>query len=200
MNFDNFQKDDFYQKLALASSNSKPSPKSLSTNNASQRKASVLIALFHRNNSWNIIFIKRAEIQGDIHSGQVSLPGGGKENVDKNAVDTALRETSEEIGILSNEVEILGEMPPYPTISNYLVTPVIGITKWPSKAIISENEVERIFSIPINWLSIKNNWTTKKREIRKNLFEEVIYYDLYNNELLWGATANIIVDFISILK
>ena len=90
-------------------------------------KAAVLIPLFLRNKSWNVIFTRRSQTVQD-HKGQVSFPGGAFEWLDKDLEATALRETEEEIGISPEQIKILGRMNPFPSISNYLITPVVGFT------------------------------------------------------------------------
>jgi 8-oxo-dGTP pyrophosphatase MutT (NUDIX family) len=156
------------------------------------RDAAVLVPLINQDNCWHLLFIRRTQIDGDIHSGQVAFPGGGREAGDKSALDTALREAYEEIGLLPTQVEFLGQMGPMKTISNFVITPVIGYVDWPILLTPSASEVSHIFTIPLDWLADPQNWTFEWRILPAPYPPvQVIYYKPYSNELLWGATARI---------
>jgi 8-oxo-dGTP pyrophosphatase MutT (NUDIX family) len=162
-------------------------------------EAAVLIPLFLYKNEWNLLFTRRNQGLQD-HSGQVSFPGGRSEPGDKNKEATALRETFEEIGILSDKVEILGNLPNILTITNFNVTPVVGVIPWPYPLKIAENEVSRVFSIPLFWLADSNNYSIKEKFYPgKTEPISVIFYSEYDGELLWGVTARIVATFITIL-
>jgi 8-oxo-dGTP pyrophosphatase MutT (NUDIX family) len=200
MNFNSFTESDFKGKIS--SSNFSPiyDPFPKNTFDSPPKEASVLIPLIFENDIWKILFIKRAIIEGDHHSAQVSLPGGGKESSDKNNIETAARETEEEIGISRQNMHILGQLKPYRTISNFHVTPVVATIPWPNQLTLSSDEVDKVFSIPLNWLSSKSNYTTDVRKISEDYSMPVIYFNNFRNETLWGATAKFILDFLTILK
>ena len=84
-----------------------------------QREAAVLLPLVRTGDQWHLLFIRRATNEQDRHSGQVAFPGGAKDADDTCATDTALRETSEEIGVSADRVKIIAELGPYYTISHY---------------------------------------------------------------------------------
>src|SRR5690606_9395196 len=86
------------------------------------------------------------------HGGQVSFPGGRMEAEDKNAVDAALRETEEELGISREGVEILGTLSPYQTITNYQATPVVGLIAPGFTLEPDEYEVAEVFEVPLSFL------------------------------------------------
>lgn len=200
MNFNNFTRIKFISKLNQNSifPNNHYLQKKFADKPA--RDAAVLIPLIFHRQEWQILFIKRAIIKGDIHSGQVSLPGGSTEDIDSNLTDTALRETHEEIGISRQNINVVGKMNSYITVSNFEVTPIIGIVKWPIQLNLSKNEVDKTFLIPLNWLADSKNFQFKKRAVSFLKSHKVIYFNKYDSELLWGATAKFILDFISILK
>jgi 8-oxo-dGTP pyrophosphatase MutT (NUDIX family) len=131
------------------------------------------------------------------HRGQVSFPGGAREIGDKDEVATALREASEEIGILSQSVDILGQMGEFLTVSNYLVTPVIGVLEWPIPLSVSSYEVSKVFTIPLTWLSNKENWEERIYEHPNGWHGSVIFYQSFDDEILWGISAKITVEFIT---
>jgi len=157
------------------------------------REAAVLISLIRRSNDWDVLFIRRSERKGDRHSGQVAFPGGARESADANLRSTAIRETREETGIPESSITILGELTPYQTISHFRVSPFIATLEWPVPLIPQPDEVSRIFTIPLSWLSDHSNLELRPRtkEDTKNTgrTHPVVYYQHYDGELLWGASA-----------
>jgi len=161
-------------------------------------KAAVLIPLFLKNESWNVLFTRRSQTVQD-HKGQVSFPGGSFEWLDKDLEATALRETEEEIGISPELIKILGRMNPFASISNYLITPVVGLLEYPYKIKIAVEEVDKVFSIPLNWLADKRNYEERDYMRSNNSIEKVIFYQEYEGELVWGITARILTRVLGLL-
>jgi len=163
------------------------------------REAAVLVPLVHAEGRWQLLFIRRASNDRDRHSGQVAFPGGAREKSDANATATALREAQEEIGLVPEQVTVLGELAPYVTISDYRVTPVAGRVAWPARLSLQVSEVARAFLIPLDWLGERSNLTLRARRemdpagARRH---PVIVYEPYDGEVLWGATARMTVNFI----
>ena len=87
------------------------------------------------------------------HSGQVAFPGGRADPEDTDPEQTALREAYEEIGLRPSDVHLLGRLQDYLTITNYQVTPVVGVIPWPYDLHPAEEEVSRVFAIPLDWLA-----------------------------------------------
>lgn len=163
------------------------------------RPAAVLIPLVKDQDQWHVLFIRRTKVDGDIHSGQVALPGGGLDKTDPSLAATALRETNEELGILPDDVHILGQMNEFIAISNYRVTPFVGTLPWPYPIIQEEKEVARWFTIPLSWLADENNRSLQRRALPNGLGEVgVIYYHQYDGEILWGLSARIISELLEI--
>lgn len=150
------------------------------------RRAAVLAPLQRRDNDWHLLLIRRAAREGDHHSGQVAFPGGRVEPDDPSIAAAALREAEEEIGLPPTNVEVLGHLPDYTTITNYLVTPVAGIVNTPFKPVLQTTEVSRLFSVPLNWLSNPDN---HHRRVWHPTRPKVIYFEDWQGETLWGATA-----------
>ena len=164
------------------------------------RPAAVLIPFIRRDNEWHMLFIHRAEHADDMHSGQVAFPGGGAHPEDPDLETTALRETHEEIGVLLEDVRILGKMNDFVTISSYVVTPVVGVIPWPYSFTLADDEVSRIFSIPIDWLANPSNHEVRQREMPPPYRPiSVIYFQPYDGEILWGASARFTVGLLDIL-
>lgn len=166
-----------------------------------KRKAGVLIPFVRVENSWHLLFIRRSEFEHDIHSGQVAFAGGKHEEFDKSLEATALRETHEEIGIKPNDVRILGTLSQHHTISQFQVIPVVATVPWPYQLTLDEKEVAHAFTIPLNWLAEPDN-----HEVCYRTFEElkypvpVVYFNEYEGELLWGATARMTLSLIQALR
>jgi 8-oxo-dGTP pyrophosphatase MutT (NUDIX family) len=164
------------------------------------KPASVLIPMFRHLDAWHLLFIRRTEHEGDHHSGQVAFPGGGREPSDSDAVATALREAKEEVGLDPAQVVLLGEMRPMHTVSNFLVTPIVGEIPWPLEVTPDPVEVARVFSIPLAWLGEPANrrvltWPSPDHPQAR----DVVFYDEFDQELLWGVSARITVDFLTVL-
>jgi 8-oxo-dGTP pyrophosphatase MutT (NUDIX family) len=159
------------------------------------RRAAVLIPLALVNEEWHLLFTRRTDIV-DHHKGQVSFPGGRTDPEDVSPTATALRETNEEIGVPPADVRLLGTLGEYLTVTNYLVTPVVGIIPWPYCFMVHTREVGRVFTIPLPWLAD----AAHRHEIfRQESGNGVITYLPYDGELLWGVTARITVSFLKAL-
>ncbi|MBX2881163.1 MAG: CoA pyrophosphatase [Granulosicoccus sp.] len=172
-------------------------------NNQPRRLASVLLPLHQIENEWQLLFIRRAEHKHDRHSGQVAFPGGAQEPADSNQIDTALRETEEEIGVSRKHIDVIATLPVYITSSNFHVTPVVGIVNWPVEIRPAPDEVARVFSIPLNWLINQDNFELRARtgtDSTRNNYHPVVYFERYDGELLWGASARMTLNFIRALN
>jgi 8-oxo-dGTP pyrophosphatase MutT (NUDIX family) len=167
----------------------------------SLRSAAVLIPFVRVEGEWHLLLIRRAEHDDDFHSGQVAFPGGGAHPGDPDPEATALRETFEEIGILPQDVRILGRLNEFVTISSYLVTPIVGVIPWPYSFKIDHDEVSRVFTIPIEWLADQANSEVRLRELPPPYQPiSVIYFRPYDGEVLWGASARFTKGLLSILR
>ena len=168
------------------------------------KPASVLIPILNAADheltpAWHLLFTKRTNFVAD-HKGQVSFPGGRADPSDTTPETTALREAHEEIGLKYEDVHIIGKLAPILTITQYLVTPVIGLIPYPYTFTLEPEEVSRVFSIPIKWLADSSNYEIKPRldsvDERFSHFRNVIYFRPYQGEILWGVTAEITVRFL----
>lgn len=127
------------------------------------------------------------------HAGEISFPGGTYESTDKNLLETALRETEEEIGISRKEITIIGSLKNTVSISMKTVTPYIGIINAENDELnfhISKDEVEEVILVPVEeLLNPSNNW--KEKWIRNKKLTTMYFY-IYNNHIIWGLTGKII--------
>jgi len=161
------------------------------------RRAAVLIPLVRENNDWSVLLTARTEFVED-HKGQVAFPGGAMELSDGSAEQAALREAEEEIGLPSIGVEVLGCLPTYLTISNYLVAPVVAAVPWPFPLRLQTSEVSRAFTIPLAFLAHPANHSERTTEIRGQKIP-IIYFEAYRGEVLWGISARMMLALLDAL-
>jgi len=112
------------------------------------RPAAVLIPLYREDGEWRVLFTERTHTVED-HKGQVAFPGGRVDDGDASRVDTALRETEEEIGLKRADVAVLGQLDELLTVTQYRVTPVVGVFPWPYPFVLSAHELSEVFGVPL---------------------------------------------------
>lgn len=165
------------------------------------KKASVLIPFVRQDDEWHLLFIRRAESDKDQHSGQVAFVGGKAEGFDNSEIATALRETEEEIGVKPNDVNVLGRLGFHYSISNFEISPIVATIPWPYKLRPDPAEVSHTFTLPLNWLANEDNYEIKEwQRPGSNHKGTVVYFNKHEGELLWGATARMVLSLISALK
>jgi len=152
--------------------------------------AAVLVPLMDRPEGLSVLLTRRAD-HLTHHGGQISFPGGRLEPSDKSAAEAALRETEEEIGMPPDNVEVIGYLDNYITITGYSVTPVVGIVRPDFEMRIDETEVAEAFEVPLAY--VLDPARVRRRE--KKLFGiKVAYYEIpYEQHNIWGATAGMLV-------
>ncbi len=162
-------------------------------------KSSVLILFYEKENEPHIVFIRRPDYNG-VHSGQISFPGGRWEMTDKSLYHTALRESREEIGVNTHKVMYSGKLTDlYIPPSNYLVSPYVAIYDGGCRFEPDPAEVAEIIEVPFLFFfkasALKNvNILVRGTEsLNTPAF-------VYNNNIIWGATAMILNELIVSLK
>lgn len=205
-----FSEEYIAQRLAEALKSQPPSPlwDFISTD---PRPAAVLIPLFHLNNDptqsedWQVLLTRRTDTVAE-HQGQVAFPGGRADPTDTTPEMTALREAREEIGLDPVQVKVLGRMDSLPTITNYLVTPIVGVIPWPFPMQLEDTEVSHVFSIPLDWLADPTHHEVQHHTIPEQFINiihrqshPVVFFQPYQDELLWGVSAEITIRLINIL-
>jgi 8-oxo-dGTP pyrophosphatase MutT (NUDIX family) len=163
---------------------------------ARMKPSAVLVPIYFKNGEYHILFIKRTE-RVPTHKGQISFPGGACEPEDGSRCDTALRESTEEIGLPADCVEILGELDDFFTVSSsYIISPFVGLIPWPCSLKVDEGETEDIIEAP---LSVLMDEPCLRKQTRLENGAEVITYSYeYGGAVIWGATAQILNQFLGI--
>lgn len=168
----------------------------LKLEDGSRVPAAVLIPLLKIDGEYRLLFTKRTDTLRD-HKGQISFPGGTREESDATLLDTALRECNEEIGLCSDVVEILGALDDRPTMhTSYMITPYVGVIPWPCDLSKDPVEVDEIFTVPVSVLLDKDTLRQEDDPVNDGTSEGYFYY--YDNRIIWGATARIITQFLEI--
>ncbi|MFH1647038.1 MAG: CoA pyrophosphatase [Chloroflexota bacterium] len=158
--------------------------------------SAVLLPVFSSGGQFHLVFIKRSDTV-KTHRGQISFPGGAREIADKTLLDTAFRESQEEIGLRTKDVEILGEMDDeVTTTSNYVVTPFVGMMPWPYDFVRNEREVDEILEFPIPALLDERCHQPDTEVLNGRLVDSWSYH--CQGRLIWGATARILNKFLEI--
>jgi 8-oxo-dGTP pyrophosphatase MutT (NUDIX family) len=153
------------------------------------KKAGVM-ALFYPDDDYitHLLLIQR-KIYPGIHSGQIGFPGGRMEKPDKDIRETALRETSEEVGVLPEKIEVIRSLtkifiPP----SNFEVQPFIGLYKREHPFVSQEAEVEALVEVPLTDFMDDRNLITQNLSTSYARNIDVPAFRL-NGHIVWGATA-----------
>lgn len=127
------------------------------------------------------------------HAGQVSFPGGRVHADDKSIIETALRETREEIGVASDRISIAGFLDAYETGTGFAIVPVVGLLSEGFSLVPDPGEVDEVFEVPLEFLLDPANRERKSAEWQGR--RRAFYAFTYGRHYIWGATAAILVDF-----
>ena len=152
--------------------------------------ATVLIAVTDRQVP-GVILTQRTETLRR-HAGQVAFPGGRIDPGDAGPVGAALREAQEEIALPPDTVEVVGITDSYRTVTNYVVTPVIGVVPPDLRLTPSEAEVASVFEVPLAFLLDAANQHERVAEYQGR--ERRYYEILWQDRRIWGATAAMLVN------
>ncbi len=161
--------------------------------------AAVNIMLYPKEGIWHFPLIHRTHNERDRHSGQISLPGGKKDNTDADFLETALRETWEEIGVHFSEMKILKELSPiYIPPSNFFVYAFLTFAETTPQFSFQEGEVQEILEVPVSLIKELPN-PPHTMELPKTDGYKVPYID-FKDHKIWGATSMILSELNFLLK
>jgi 8-oxo-dGTP pyrophosphatase MutT (NUDIX family) len=158
--------------------------------------AAVLVPLFRKGEDCHLLFTKRSE-QVKYHKGEISFPGGVVDEEDAELQRTALREAFEEIGLKEEDVQIIGVLDDIVTITEFIVTPIVGLFPYPYPFKVSEVEIAELIEVPLG--SLLDEDCFSEREIFRGDRKEVVYAYQYGNHVIWGATARILKQFLDLI-
>jgi 8-oxo-dGTP pyrophosphatase MutT (NUDIX family) len=152
--------------------------------------AAVLVALcFDNGELMAVLTERRTDLRR--HAGEISFPGGRRDEGDVDLVATALREAHEEIGLPPEAVEVIGALQPTPTIATgYAVYPFVGLIEPGQNWKLSPLEVAEVLELPLAALSAGYG---RRRLIRRGIPIRTDTY-IVDDRLIWGATARILAD------
>jgi 8-oxo-dGTP pyrophosphatase MutT (NUDIX family) len=163
------------------------------------RPAAVLVPLYLDGGEWHVLFTLRTHLV-DTHKGQVSFPGGRVDPEDRSRVETALREAEEEIGLRREDVSVLGQLDELLTVTQYHITPVVGVFPWPYSFVLSTAELSEVFGVPLAWLADPAHLEIQQREPMAPGRKIPVYYLHYGNYTIWGATARMLLNLIEVVR
>ena len=156
------------------------------------RPASVLVPVMKRKAGLSLLLTRRSQDMPS-HKGQISFPGGKRHANDASAAAAALREAHEEAGIPPSAVEVIGYLDDYPTITKYLVTPVVGLVEDLAEVRPCAREVAEIFEVPLAFVLDRANFG--KGALRMKGLRLPFYELNYGAYRIWGATAGMLWNF-----
>ncbi|TFW29570.1 CoA pyrophosphatase [Massilia horti] len=163
------------------------------------KQAAVLMPIVQRPDGLTMLLTQRTD-NLSTHAGQVSFPGGSAEERDSSPIETALRETEEEIGLNRRHVEIVGVLPEYVTATGYRVTPVVGLLTPPFELAADPNEVAEIFEVPLSFLMDGANHQRMSIELPEGVGRRSFYAIPYQRFFIWGATAGMLRNLFHFLR
>ena len=157
------------------------------------RLASILVVIYGND---PIVVMTEKPKHMKFHAGEISFPGGKLDSNDSDLLETALRETSEEIGLTISKEQVIGQLEPVVTLnSGFLILPFVSVVdKIP--ALSANAEVEKIFHIPMEPF-LKTQ--AKDPDPTHNLIQEMYTFE-YENQIVWGASARILKQIHNCLK
>lgn len=173
--------------------------RSLNINKKGNNKtAAVMVILTIIDKQLNVLFTHRTNTVS-THKDQVSFPGGLNEINDDGWIHTALRETEEEIGLIIDKNEILGRLPELNSISGFQIHPFICFIENLPDLKLDYKEVKHIFAVPLDWILNRKNWNYQIFKSSNEKEKQVVVFQKYKNEIVWGITGQILVSFADLM-
>lgn len=161
------------------------------------RPASVLVPVIRHPKQLTVLLTKRSENLRS-HKGQISFPGGRREDSDETAAHAALREAQEEVGLDPAQVEVIGYLDDYLTVTRYRVTPVVGFVSAPPKLKLDEGEVAEAFEVPLELLVQESSY---ERKVFSKSGMNIPFFEVnHEGRRIWGATAGMLRNLMEKMK
>jgi len=157
--------------------------------------SAVLVGVFPGPRGTEVILTRRSRLLRH-HKGEISFPGG-RLDADETPRDAALREAHEEIGLDPSAVEVVGELSPVTTnISSTHIVPIVGRVLHPPSLEVCNAEVDRVFTVPLVELAAEDTYSEEHWGAPPQQWQ--IHFFHLNDETVWGATARILHQLISV--
>ena len=196
-------KDDTYNKTGTEARNdmlkkirqqiSEHSPRKLSLD---MPEAAVLIALTHSATKEPEIIFTRRSSRLNTHSGEVAFPGGKRDPEDGDLSQTALRESHEEIGLASEQVDLIGSVGDVVSRFGIKVTPFVGVVDSEVELVANPDELDRIFRVPVSYFLETDTLRIDELRYRQMTFHVPAWQ--YGEYQIWGLTAIMLVEFLNV--
>jgi len=162
--------------------------------------AVVFLLIPYKHKPYDLVLIRRTKSNTDKHSGEMSFPGGKFDpKLDKSYLDTAFRELEEELGIPSNQVDVLGCIDDHLTPKGFVITAFVAFITPDIKMVKQESEVHEIVKIPVTFFANKENYKERTYKLKEDLIGvgKFNYFSPENKKyVIFGATSHIIVKYI----
>jgi len=159
--------------------------------------AAVLVPIVLRDHGPTLLLTQRTA-HLNAHAGQISFPGGRVETEDASPIETALRETQEEIGLDRRHIEVIGQLPEYHTGTGFKVTPVVALLHAPFETHADPFEVAEIFEVPLSFLM--DGMHHQRRTAEFSTGRRTFYVMPYERYFIWGATAGMLRNLFHFLR
>lgn len=164
-------------------------------NSSTLAPAAVLVPLLVFDGAVHVLFTLRTDTVKH-HKGQVSFPGGARHEDDRDLLDTALRESREEIGLVEDDADVLGILDDTPTISSFQITPYVARIRWPLQLVPSQHEIAEIFTVPLSVLLDPGLCRVEEQTIQDKRYP-VFHFEGGKHDV-WGITGHILAHFMTV--
>ncbi len=158
--------------------------------------SAVLMPLWEREGRVEVLFTKRTS-RLPQHAGQISFPGGSRDPGDLDDQATALRETEEELGIPPSQIEVVARLDQILTVTNFLVTPFVGLVSPAARAAPNPAEVAALLWVPLATVLDPSRYQDSAVPWRGMVFRQKALP--FGGELIWGATGRMLLNLLAAL-
>ena len=159
--------------------------------------AGIMVLIFSKDGGYCVLLQKRSS-KVDSHKGEISFPGGKMDSGDKTLLDTALRETHEEMGVAPQDVEVLGALDETATTTGFCTSPFAGIIPHPYEFNPQEEEVAEVLEVPVSSLLDSANRRDDIRIAGGDLEHAPAF--AYDGHIIFGATARVLDRFLQLIE
>ena len=161
------------------------------------RASAVLILLYPKDGSYCVLLNKRTDTV-EFNKGEICFPGGAEDPEDADLRATALRETSEEMGVHPEDVTLFGELDETPVRSGFVIHPFVGTIPYPYQFNVSSQEVAAVLEVPFSVLYDEETLREEVRVYPEGHLTRTVAY-AYDSNLVYGATARILTQLLDLI-